>query len=119
MAQSLDFCLKRKEMESSLLQPGTFPTAAKLPHCLTHTEAAGSMYTPVLIQQECCEFKEAFVDRQGDVYVASGGDEPGVWEVENVLEATSLAGEFEPQTLSVEVEDVPGVLNQVCLHLCL
>ena len=77
------------------------------------------MYTPVLIQQECCEFKEAFVDRQGDVYVASGGDEPGVWEVENVLEATSLAGEFEPQTLSVEVEDVPGVLNQVCLHLCL
>ena len=59
------------------------------------------------------------MDRQGDVYVASGGDEPGVWEVENVLEATSLAGEFEPQTLSVEVEDVPGVLNQVCLYLCL
>lgn len=37
----------------------------------------------------------------------------GVWDVDNVLEATFQTGEFEPHTLSIEVEDVPGVLNQV------
>ena len=31
----------------------------------------------------------------------------------NVLEATFQKGDFEPHTLSIEVEDVPGVLNQV------
>ncbi len=38
---------------------------------------------------------------------------PGVWDVSNVLEATYQKGDFEPHTLSIEVEDVPGVLNQV------
>jgi hypothetical protein len=35
--------------------------------------------------------------------------------VENVLEAAydSSASEFEPHTISIEVRDVPGVLNQV------
>ena len=37
----------------------------------------------------------------------------GVWDVSNVLEATYQKGDFEPHTLSIEVEDVPGVLNQV------
>lgn len=40
----------------------------------------------------------------------------GVWQVENVLDAAdapTYAGEFEPHTLSIEVEDRPGVLNQV------
>ena len=37
----------------------------------------------------------------------------GVWDVSNVLEATFQKGDFEPHTLSIEVEDVPGVLNQV------
>ena len=36
----------------------------------------------------------------------------GVWDVDNVLEATFARGDFEPHTLSIEVEDVPGVLNQ-------
>ena len=47
------------------------------------------------------------------------GSCPGVWDVSNVLEATFHQGEFEPHTLSIEVEDVPGVLNQVrvILHL--
>ena len=39
----------------------------------------------------------------------------GVWQVENVLDAADAsahAGEFEPHTLSIEVEDRPGVLNQ-------
>ena len=37
----------------------------------------------------------------------------GVWDVSNVLEASFQKGDFEPHTLSIEVEDVPGVLNQV------
>jgi acetolactate synthase I/III small subunit len=41
----------------------------------------------------------------------------GVWEVESVLGATyegeGLNSEYEPHTLSIEVEDTPGVLNQV------
>ena len=36
-----------------------------------------------------------------------------MWDVSNVLEATFQKGDFEPHTLSIEVEDVPGVLNQV------
>ena len=38
-----------------------------------------------------------------------------MWEVENVLDAAYDDGssEFEPHTLSIEVRDVPGVLNQV------
>ena len=39
----------------------------------------------------------------------------GVWDVDNVLEATFARGDFEPHTLSIEVEDVPGVLNQASL----
>ena len=39
----------------------------------------------------------------------------GVWEVENVLDAgyDANAAEFRPQIVSIEVQDVPGVLNQV------
>ena len=40
-----------------------------------------------------------------------------MWEVENVLDAAyddgGAGSEFEPHTLSIEVRDVPGVLNQV------
>ena len=35
-----------------------------------------------------------------------------MWQVENLLDAPTYAGEFEPHTLSIEVEDKPGVLNQ-------
>lgn len=39
----------------------------------------------------------------------------GVWEVENVLDAKydANASEFSPRIVSIEVRDVPGVLNQV------
>jgi acetolactate synthase regulatory subunit len=41
---------------------------------------------------------------------------PGVWSVHNMLDAAYDPGSlsFESYTLSIEVEDVPGVLNQVC-----
>ncbi|CAL5227868.1 g10905 [Coccomyxa viridis] len=48
-----------------------------------------------------------------DVYTVTNNGRPGVWDVSNVLEATYQKGDFEPHTLSIEVEDVPGVLNQV------
>lgn len=53
-----------------------------------------------------------------DVYAVDNTDAPGVWEVENILEATysketSQSPEFEAHTLSIEVQDVPGILNQV------
>ncbi len=39
-------------------------------------------------------------------------------QVDNILEATynSEAGDYEAHTLSIEVQDVPGVLNQVSAH---
>ncbi len=44
----------------------------------------------------------------------------GVWDVDNVLSPTysasapaALPADFKPYTLSIEVQDVPGVLNQV------
>ena len=50
--------------------------------------------------------------RMGALIVARAAA-AGVWDVDNVLEATTYVGAFEPHTLSIEVEDVPGVLNQV------
>lgn len=50
-----------------------------------------------------------------DVY-AVDTDTKGVWEVTNVLDAgysQPTGGEFEAHTLSIEVQDIPGVLNQV------
>ena len=46
---------------------------------------------------------------------SSDEDDHGVWAVHNILDAVyhpENAG-FEPYTLSIDVEDVPGVLNQV------
>ena len=38
-----------------------------------------------------------------------------MWEVENVLDAgyDAHASDFKPQIVSIEVKDVPGVLNEV------
>jgi acetolactate synthase-1/3 small subunit len=49
-----------------------------------------------------------------DVYAADA-IETGVWNVSNILDAayTPEAHGFEPFTLSIDVQDVPGVLNQV------
>lgn len=49
-----------------------------------------------------------------DVYAADA-IETGVWNVSNILDAayTQEAHGFEPYTLSIDVQDVPGVLNQV------
>lgn len=60
----------------------------------------------------------SLMSRDADVYPVDKEEEPGVWEVKNVLEA-SYGGEqeetpdFQAHTLSLEVTDVPGVLNQV------
>ncbi|KAK9814572.1 hypothetical protein WJX72_008066 [[Myrmecia] bisecta] len=55
----------------------------------------------------------AFQSMDGDVYIVDG-NQTGVWEVENVLDAAyDRDPEFEPHTLSIEVQDTPGVLNQV------
>ncbi|KAL6761389.1 small subunit of acetolactate synthase [Haematococcus lacustris] len=54
--------------------------------------------------------------REGDVYMVDDSDAPGVWEVENILESTYSSGDgsdYEAHTLSIEVKDVPGVLNMV------
>lgn len=50
-----------------------------------------------------------------DVYSGSGASDDGVWSVKNVLDAayTPDGKGFEPYTLSIDVHDVPGVLNQV------
>lgn len=65
----------------------------------------------------------ALASRDADVYVVdSDNDEMGVWDVKDVLDATyagSSTGpdgqgtDFKPYTLNIEVQDVPGVLNQV------
>ena len=71
--------------------------------------AAGSSGTAALASQS--------VD--GDVYSGGGGGS-GVWDVHNVLDAAYTPGAapgYEPYTLSIEVQDVPGVLNQV--RVCL
>jgi len=55
-------------------------------------------------------------DQAADVYIVDQTEVKGVWEVGNLLEATYNAGEatdYEAHTLSIEVADVPGVLNQV------
>lgn len=59
---------------------------------------------------------EASLD--GDVYTAAGSGaaaHQGVWNVKNVLDAyyDHEGGGFEPYTLLIEVQDRPGVLNQV------
>ena len=40
----------------------------------------------------------------------------GVWQVENVLDdqdEPESGTQYEPQTLNIEVVDVPGVLNEI------
>lgn len=49
-----------------------------------------------------------------DVYIVEDSNE-GVWDIENVLEATEdqIDPRFTPYTLQIEVDNSPGVLNQV------
>ncbi|GMH33637.1 hypothetical protein BSKO_01471 [Bryopsis sp. KO-2023] len=52
-------------------------------------------------------------DLDADVYSAEG-DGAGVWEVENILDAVyDKDSQYEPYTLCIEVDNSPGVLNQV------
>ncbi|GLC33867.1 hypothetical protein PLESTB_000812700 [Pleodorina starrii] len=56
-------------------------------------------------------------ERTADVYMVDE-DVGGVWDVDNVLEPTyagsqAPSSDFRPYTLNIEVQDVPGVLNQV------
>lgn len=54
-------------------------------------------------------------DPGNDVYSASVDENNGVWNISNILDAayTPSGHGFEPYTLSIDVQDVPGVLNQV------
>ncbi|KAG2430335.1 hypothetical protein HYH02_013812 [Chlamydomonas schloesseri] len=63
-------------------------------------------------------------ERAADVYVVDDADLKGVWDVDNVLSPTysassgpaaALPADFKPYTLCIEVQDVPGVLNQVTM----
>ncbi|KAK9833459.1 hypothetical protein WJX81_007169 [Elliptochloris bilobata] len=56
---------------------------------------------------------EGLPGSEPDVYMVDEHGGEGVWQVDNLLDAPTYAGEFEPHTLSIEVEDRPGVLNQV------
>ncbi|KAL3159204.1 hypothetical protein ABBQ32_011185 [Trebouxia sp. C0010 RCD-2024] len=57
---------------------------------------------------------ERGVDEGQDVYVSGGSDKAGVWEAINVLDAAyENKNEFQPRTLSIEVQDKAGVLNEV------
>lgn len=50
-----------------------------------------------------------------DVYAVDDGTVKGVWEVGNILDSTysGKKSQFEARTLSILVQDVPGVLNMV------
>mmetsp|Transcript_22816 Transcript_22816/g.49996 ORF Transcript_22816/g.49996 Transcript_22816/m.49996 type:complete len:481 (+) Transcript_22816:35-1477(+) len=92
-------CLKRGER---LLEPG-----ASVPE-------AGRRTSPPVRQPDNLPFTTASRD-SADVYMVEDEEPAGVWEVENILDATygENPAEFEAHTLSIEVQDVSGVLNQV------
>eukprot|EP01025_Chloroclados_australasicus_P037625 TRINITY_DN3845_c1_g2_i3.p1 TRINITY_DN3845_c1_g2~~TRINITY_DN3845_c1_g2_i3.p1 ORF type:complete len:301 (+),score=23.70 TRINITY_DN3845_c1_g2_i3:109-1011(+) len=49
-----------------------------------------------------------------DVYAVQSGGSEGPWSVRNVLEPSyEVTAGFKPHTLLIEVDDVPGVLNEV------
>jgi acetolactate synthase-1/3 small subunit len=52
---------------------------------------------------------------QHDVYAVGSADNEGVWNVQNILDAAynPTYKTYDPFTLSIDVQDVPGVLNQV------
>jgi acetolactate synthase-1/3 small subunit len=60
------------------------------------------------------KYLQAAAEDGADVYAVQHSNQSGVWEAKNVLDAADdPLSEFEPQTISVEVQDVPGVLNEV------
>ncbi|KXZ55405.1 hypothetical protein GPECTOR_3g57 [Gonium pectorale] len=98
MARTGRICLRRGE---ALLERGS-----SLAEGSNEASATPASRTPT-----------ASMDRTADVYMVDE-DLPGVWDVDNVLEATYAAegqvpSDFKPYTLNIEVQDVPGVLNQL------
>lgn len=53
-----------------------------------------------------------------DVYAVEENDAEGVWQVDNILlPVYDSKSQFEPYTLCIEVDNAPGVLNQVKMGL--
>ncbi|KAG1678268.1 hypothetical protein FOA52_013889 [Chlamydomonas sp. UWO 241] len=54
-------------------------------------------------------------DTAADVYVVERSDLQGVWQVQSILDPvfSDDLGQYEVHTLSIEVDNTPGVLNQV------
>ncbi len=56
--------------------------------------------------------------READVYIVDDNEDQGIWDVtvqDLILDPTygNLPGDFTAHTLSIEVQDMHGVLNQV------
>ena len=100
-------CLKRGPglLDSSIYSPSIAATSRRAEVSSTSSPSVDSI-------------SSADEEREADVY-SDGGDEPGIWSVsvQDILDPTydsaSTPGDFEAHTLSIEVQDVPGVLNQV------
>ncbi|GIL91976.1 hypothetical protein Vretimale_18539 [Volvox reticuliferus] len=110
LARTGRICLRRGE---ALLERGTnlpeSPPSSPLPNIQPKTavtgESAGSGSEP------------GGEERTADVYMVDGSAS-GVWDVDNVLEATyasqgQVPTDYKAYTLNIEVQDKPGVLNQV------
>ena len=78
--------------------------------CITHlNHVPGNHYS------QCGTIHACFRRLLNRLSLAQCVTNAGVWEAINVLDAAySNNSEFQPRTLSIVVQDKPGVLNEVC-----
>lgn len=80
------------------------------------TAASGALSgTLPLAKPQKRERPKSMPHQGDDVYGGSSDDDEGVWMVQNILDAAYApeTEKFESYILSIDVQDVPGVLNQV------
>ncbi|GIL65664.1 hypothetical protein Vafri_19194 [Volvox africanus] len=108
LARTGRICLRRGE---ALLERGTnlpeSPPSSPIPNAQPKTSVTGQSAGSGSDEEE----------RTADVYMVDGSAS-GVWDVDNVLEATyasqgQVPTDYKAYTLNIEVQDKPGVLNQV------